>query len=76
MAARLHGGSEVRGDQEVRSHFHQTLAVISARLLSQAERITFADLLHARRSIRGIAIQRTATIAGNLELREFVREHL
>lgn len=94
---------------------HQKPAVISARFLSESERITIADLLHARRSIRAIAMelgrspstvsreirrnihepsgnyrphtaqrsaerrrgrQRTGKIAGNPELREFVREHL
>ena len=94
---------------------HQRPAVISARFLSESERVTIADLLHARRSIRAIALelgrspstvsreirrnihepsgnyrprtaqrsaerrrsrQRTGKIAGNPELREFVREHL
>lgn len=89
--------------------------MISARFLSESERITIADLLHARRSIRAIAMElgrspstvsreirrnihlpsgnyrprtaqrsaeqrrsrhRTAKIASNPELREFVREHL
>jgi len=89
--------------------------MISARFLSEAERITIADLLHAGCSIRAIAMelgrppstvsreirrnihkpsgnyrprtaqrsadrrrsrQRTGKIAGNPELRDFVREHL
>lgn len=36
---------------------HQKPAVISARFLSESERITIADLLHARRSIRAIALE-------------------
>ena len=36
---------------------HQKPAVISARFLSESERITIADLLHARRSIRVIALE-------------------
>ncbi|MDQ0618521.1 IS30 family transposase [Arthrobacter globiformis] len=36
---------------------HQRPAVISARFLSESERITIADLLHARRSIRAIAME-------------------
>ncbi|BCW73553.1 IS30 family transposase [Arthrobacter sp. NicSoilB8] len=35
----------------------QRRAVISARFLSESERITIADLLHARRSIRAIAME-------------------
>jgi IS30 family transposase len=94
---------------------HQRPAAVSTRFLSESERITIADLLHARRSIRAIAIelgrspstvsreirrnshepsgsyrprtaqrsaerrrsrQRPGKIAGNPELRKFVREHL
>jgi IS30 family transposase len=36
---------------------HQRPAVISARFLSESERIAIADLLHARRSIRAIAME-------------------
>lgn len=36
---------------------HQKPAVISARFLSESERITIADLLHARLSIRAIALE-------------------
>ncbi len=36
---------------------HRRPAAISAGLLSESERITIADLLHARRSIRAIALE-------------------
>ncbi|MFC9773724.1 MULTISPECIES: helix-turn-helix domain-containing protein [unclassified Pseudarthrobacter] len=36
---------------------HKRPIVISARFLSESERITIADLLHARRSIRSIAME-------------------
>lgn len=36
---------------------HRRPVVISARFLSESERITIADLLHAGRSIRAIAIE-------------------
>ncbi|MFB0833952.1 helix-turn-helix domain-containing protein [Arthrobacter halodurans] len=93
----------------------QKPAVVSAGFLSESERITIADLLQTRRSIRAIAMElarnpstvsreirrndhessgnyrprtgqrnaerrrsrtRTGRMAGNLELKEFVREQL
>ena len=53
-----HGQSVVlkSGDiKKVAPISHQRPAVISARFLSESERITIADLLHAGRSIRAIA---------------------
>lgn len=55
-----HGHSVVlkSGDiKRVAAISHQRPVVISARFLSEAERITIADLLHAGRSIRAIAAE-------------------
>ncbi|MFB9651275.1 helix-turn-helix domain-containing protein [Pseudarthrobacter oxydans] len=53
-----HGHSVVLKSGDVKKYApisHQRPVVISARFLSESERITIADLLHARRSIRAIA---------------------
>jgi IS30 family transposase len=53
-----HGHSVVLKSGDIKKYApisHQRPAVISARFLSESERITIADLLHARHSIRAIA---------------------
>jgi hypothetical protein len=69
---------------------HRRPTVVSARFLSEPERITVADPLHTGRSICDIvkelgrspstvsrrSRQRSGKIVGNPELREFVKEHL
>lgn len=57
MAAWPHGCSEVRRHKKGCPISHQRPAVISARFLSELERIKIADLLHAGRSIRAIATE-------------------
>src|SRR5688572_10955851 len=53
-----HGHSVVLKSGDIKKYApisNQKPTVISARFLSESERITVADLLHARRSIRAIA---------------------
>jgi hypothetical protein len=53
-----HGHSVVLKSGDIKKYApisRQRPLVISARFLSESERITIADLLHARRSIRAIA---------------------
>ncbi|MGN8132526.1 helix-turn-helix domain-containing protein [Arthrobacter sp. NicSoilC12] len=57
MAARPNGRLKVRRHQDVRTDFTAAACRDLRRHLSEPERITIADLLHARRSIRAIARQ-------------------
>lgn len=57
MAARPHSRFEVRRHQEVRSHFLSDAGRDLRRFLCRSARFTIADLLHARRNIRAIALE-------------------